>query len=640
MSAQSIQPAFTTFQDIDGQPLEGGMIYIGTAGLAAATNQITVYWDAALTQAATQPIRTTGGFPVNNGAPAMIYTGAEDFSIAINDKNNSSVISALNKTGYYATYYTANLTGGVSRSLESKLLDVVSVKDFGAVGDGVTDDTSSIQAAIDSGSNSIVFPSGTYKVSSLTISGSNYELVTCSSVTLSQINVASRQNTPILAITGDNIKIGDLKFSGNIATDAGEWNHCISIGSGCENITLGNLHGENIRGDVLYVGGLAASPVTGVSFGTITGTNIYRCLFSLIGGDVTGQAIVSAGTIGYRDICIEPNAGGTGQPGNLILDYYKGGLCQFVSADNTLANENVDITKVDLDQARVSNSTPTYASGHGTSPIAMSLSYCKQVHIGSLKFRDYNFVPLWCATAVIKSNISIDHLDIANCDITDATYNTMVYDGLGVNLLRIGKADIDLFSNSKFCFRGDTSSSAMLVQVQRGTITGGLVALNCNGLQLNASDVDVGGSSGAIIQSCPRASITDTSFTDAASASLLYDTDDAILQNVTGTFSAVTTSNSDRIHAISSTLNSVLYQNDVIGSNVQTKAGSIAFATSGTAAVTLAVAEGNANYRVLVTGDIGETFWVTGISTSGFTVNSSNASSTATVTWFILRYTT
>ena len=43
MSAQSISPAFTTFQDIDGQPLEGGMIYIGTAGLAAATNQITVY---------------------------------------------------------------------------------------------------------------------------------------------------------------------------------------------------------------------------------------------------------------------------------------------------------------------------------------------------------------------------------------------------------------------------------------------------------------------------------------------------------------------------------------------------------------------------------------------------------------------
>ena len=43
-----------------------------------------------------------------------------------------------------------------------KLNDTVSVKDFGAVGDGVTDDTAAIQAALDSGASTVTVPDGTY----------------------------------------------------------------------------------------------------------------------------------------------------------------------------------------------------------------------------------------------------------------------------------------------------------------------------------------------------------------------------------------------------------------------------------------------------------------------------------------------
>lgn len=55
-------------------------------------------------------------------------------------------------------------TGAVATTVQAKLRESVSVKDFGAVGDGVTDDTAAIQAAIDSGALSVKFPSGTYMV--------------------------------------------------------------------------------------------------------------------------------------------------------------------------------------------------------------------------------------------------------------------------------------------------------------------------------------------------------------------------------------------------------------------------------------------------------------------------------------------
>jgi hypothetical protein len=58
-------------------------------------------------------------------------------------------------------------TGAVQRTVESKLQDVVSVKDFGAVGDGVANDTAAIQAAVSANPGKIIFfPKGTYRTTS------------------------------------------------------------------------------------------------------------------------------------------------------------------------------------------------------------------------------------------------------------------------------------------------------------------------------------------------------------------------------------------------------------------------------------------------------------------------------------------
>jgi len=65
--------------------------------------------------------------------------------------------------------FTQTGTGAVARTIDNKLKDFISVKDFGAVGNGTTDDTTAIQAAItyaaDTRSGATVFlPAGQYLI--------------------------------------------------------------------------------------------------------------------------------------------------------------------------------------------------------------------------------------------------------------------------------------------------------------------------------------------------------------------------------------------------------------------------------------------------------------------------------------------
>lgn len=58
-------------------------------------------------------------------------------------------------------------TGAVTRTAQGKMRDVVSVLDFGAVGDGVADDTVAIQnAMVAAGAGTVYFPRGSYRITS------------------------------------------------------------------------------------------------------------------------------------------------------------------------------------------------------------------------------------------------------------------------------------------------------------------------------------------------------------------------------------------------------------------------------------------------------------------------------------------
>ena len=93
--------------------------------------------------------------------------------------------------------------------VKNRALDTVSVKDFGAVGDGVTDDTGFIQTAILSGAKSILFPEGEYIVSSITNDAVLFGNAT--------IKWKSASVDSMITMTGDSPKLIGLTLDGNVS---------------------------------------------------------------------------------------------------------------------------------------------------------------------------------------------------------------------------------------------------------------------------------------------------------------------------------------------------------------------------------------------------------------------------------------
>jgi len=137
--------AAAQFLDNNGNLLTGGKIFTYAAG--TTTPQAT-YTSATGATAHANPIilDAAGRVP---GGEIWITTGEEYKFVT---KTSADVL--------IGTY--DNLTG-----INSVYVSTVSVTDFGAVGNGVTDDSPAFQLAVDSGANRIYAPKGTYLLSSV-----------------------------------------------------------------------------------------------------------------------------------------------------------------------------------------------------------------------------------------------------------------------------------------------------------------------------------------------------------------------------------------------------------------------------------------------------------------------------------------
>jgi hypothetical protein len=105
-------------------------------------------------------------------------------------------------------------TGAVQRTVESKLQDMVSVKDFGAVGDGVTDDTAAIQAALTATQSNlggtVIIPPGEYRVTSTLTAGNGVQLIGLGTEFSTKIRVKSdfTGNEVLSVVNGSSLAKG------------------------------------------------------------------------------------------------------------------------------------------------------------------------------------------------------------------------------------------------------------------------------------------------------------------------------------------------------------------------------------------------------------------------------------------------
>lgn len=136
--------------------------------------------------------------------------------------NKATDFTTVNNTLYPSVQAVKTYADGKQNDLE-----VINVKDFGAVGDGVADDTSSILSAINAadaaGGRIVFFPIGTYIVSHIYLNGKENITLTSPKGTIIKKKVGTGYNVNIDgAISGvidfvdcNNIKVTNIEFNGD-----------------------------------------------------------------------------------------------------------------------------------------------------------------------------------------------------------------------------------------------------------------------------------------------------------------------------------------------------------------------------------------------------------------------------------------
>lgn len=374
---------------VDGTPVSSGTAWFYEIG--GGTTDATVYDDEEGTIIATQPVA------LDAAGRAIVYTGGpvrlviQDFTGAtVLDVDGANVVSAesvqVDNASWTGGYLDEVLTaigasvggtdaqymesgGATPRSLKAKFAELsISVKDFGAKGDGLAIDTTAVQAAVNRvgflGGGEVYFPPGNYlidqpivvSVSNVSMRGAGassqisntsgigdlfhfnaiaqfglrglyltqvsnastgiaVKMTTCSHVVMSGMTIDSH-SFGVTMTSSSNVTIENVTIVGNFSDTAAL---PVKLTDSATYISGSNLIGGTLGDIALYAGSLAVT-VVGCFFGGTVGATFDTSLtgtgFKFIGNRMPATAFVFSGATMPK---------GFFQIGNGV-DGYKGGL--------------------------------------------------------------------------------------------------------------------------------------------------------------------------------------------------------------------------------------------------------------------------------------------------------------------------
>ena len=336
----------TNIRTVNGSTLLGSTnLAVGDALIANPLSQFSSTTSAQL--AGVMSDEAGSGLVVFNNAPSLTNPDVTTQARSINSTKAASTAFVLQKAPY-----------------------TINVKDYGAVGDGVTNDAAAINAAITAASaaQTVFFPDGNYLIGSTSISVNKTVNILGG---FASITVTG--NVPAIVITANNVKIEHIRIIGSGKASGSTAQHGISS-DGYYYMGYRMVECYNMGGAGVYIKNTNVSSLR-------YGARMTECYFN--GNNIGYLADISAEYITSTNCCFQYNnsgviirAGNNSFSGGSISDNLVVGVkLEGATLNSLYVNDGHGVFSGVLINHNATKSAGTYVSGYNVYVEGITLGY-------------------------------------------------------------------------------------------------------------------------------------------------------------------------------------------------------------------------------------------------------------------------